>query len=175
MTEVATHEALMRRALGLARGALEARELPIAAVLASGDKVLAEAHNLVAGERDLLAHAEFRVLFQGKEVLRTLKLADRQQLALYATLEPCMMCFGALMNFNIGKLFYALESPGDGVMPIVEKWEKKSEQLQFYKAPAASAGLLREESAALFCEFSERFPDSRFANWTRQLGRVVGF
>ena len=87
MDDAATHETHMKRALALARTALEARELPVAAVLASGHEVLAEAHNRVAGERDLLAHAEFRVLLEAKGFLQNLKLLERQQLALYVTPE----------------------------------------------------------------------------------------
>ncbi len=165
----------MRRALELARTALELGELPIAAVLVSGDRVVEEAHNRVAGDRNLLAHAEFRVLSAAAPSICNLKRAARQEHCVYVTLEPCMMCFGLIMNLNLGRLVYGLESPGDGVMEIVQKWEKKSEQLSFYKAPETTPGFMRDEAAALFREFADRNPKSPFAQWTRQLGNLVRF
>ena len=113
----------MRRALDLARTALDQGELPIAAVLTLGDNVIEEGHNYVKGGANLLEHAEYRVLGAAAPRLRKVKILDRRRYCLYVTLEPCMMCFGAIMNLNLGRLVYALESPGDGVLPLVHQWE----------------------------------------------------
>lgn len=163
----------MQRALRLARTALEAGELPIAAVLADHDQLLAEAGNAVAGDKNLLAHAEFRTLTQFSDKMRGMKIAERKELCLYTTLEPCMMCFGMIMTLNIGKLIYALESPGDGVMPIVDSWQRKSDQLPQYRVPETFRGLFRDDSRALFREFATLHPTSRFARWARHLAAVT--
>jgi tRNA(Arg) A34 adenosine deaminase TadA len=163
----------MRRALELARAAIDAEELPIAAVLADGEKVLVESWNTVRSEKNLLGHAEFRALTQVMGKVSAKKLGARQRLSLYVTLEPCMMCFGMIMALNIGRLFFALESSGDGVMSIVDSWCRKSGQLPHYKPPETVPGLLRAESGALFKEFGERYPQSLFARWTRQLAAVT--
>jgi len=170
---VIDREAIMNHALDLARQALIKGELPIAAVLADGDAILYEGHNEIASTNDLDAHAEAGVVRGAKYLLRKMKLTERNRLTLYSTLEPCFMCCGIAMTFNLGTVCYALESPGDGVLPIIHAWEKKSEQLPFYRAPKIIGGVLRSESAALFYEFTLLYPDSRFAKWARQLSSVV--
>ncbi|MBI2787306.1 MAG: nucleoside deaminase [Elusimicrobia bacterium] len=172
--QIAIDAQFMRMALDIARRALEVGELPIAAILVLDEDVLAGAHNLVAGDNDRLAHSELLVLRAASPKLKAMKIIDRSRLALYSTLEPCMMCFGAIMNHNIGKVCYALESPGDGVLPLVLQWEKKSEQLPYYKTPAIVPGILRSESAGLFREFVRKHPKSRFAKWAHQLSTVLG-
>ncbi len=173
MTVTPTDERHMQRALQLARSALEIRELPIAAVLAAHDEVLTEAANAVASEKNLLAHAEFRALTQFRDTVPSMKIEARQRLTLYTTLEPCMMCFGMIMTLNIGRLIYALDSPGDGVMPIVGNWQRKSEQLPHYRVPETFSGLFRDESRDLFMEFASRYPSSRFGRWARHLAAIT--
>jgi hypothetical protein len=77
------------------------------------------------------------------------------------------------MTHNIGTVCYALESPGDGVLSILHAWEKKSEQLPFYRVPQIIGGVLRAESATLFRDFAQRHPNSRFAKWARQLYNLI--
>jgi tRNA(Arg) A34 adenosine deaminase TadA len=153
--------------------ALTKGELPIAAVLADGNAILYEGHNEIASTADLDAHAEAGVVRGAKPLLRGMKRIDRSRLTLYSTLEPCFMCCGIAMTYNIGTMCYALESPGDGVLPILHAWKKKSEQLPHYCAPEMIGGVLRAESAVLFGAFALRYPDSRFAKWTRQLYSLI--
>lgn len=166
------HEYYMRMALSEARVAFETKNLPIAAVIVFRGQILGKAYNRVVGDKNLLAHAEFRALNAAAETLNRMHIKDRGDTILYATLEPCMMCFGAIMNFNLGHICYALRSPGDGVLPIVHQWRRKSEQLPFYTVPSIIHDVLRDESAELLLEFSRRFPNSRFARWSTQLASL---
>lgn len=160
---------IMSRTIDLARQALTKGELPIAAVLADGDVILHEGHNEVTGTKYLTAHAETRVLHSAKDLLRGMKLVERNRLTLYSTLEPCLMCYGMAMTCNIGTVCFALESPGDGVLAIIHALKKESEQLSFYRAPKTIGGILRAESAALFRDFTLLYPGSPFAKWAHQL------
>ncbi len=167
------HGLYMARAIDLGRRALEQKELPVAAVLVAGEEIIGEAWNKVAGDHQLLAHAEFRLLTEASESLCRLRRRERQQLTVYVTLEPCIMCFGMIMCLNLGALVYALESPGDGVTSVVEQWQRKSEQLPFYRAPRTTGGVMREEAAALFREFASTYRTSPFAKWARQLSDIA--
>lgn len=164
---------MMSHAIELARKAMTNGELPIAAVLADGDAILHEGHNEISSTKYLAAHAETRVLDGAKDLLRRMKLKDRNRLTLYTTLEPCLMCCGTAMTYHIGTVCYALESPGDGVLAIIHTLKKKSEQLPFFRAPTIISGVLRAESAALFREFTLLHPSSIFAKWAHQLSNAV--
>lgn len=163
----------MRRALDLAKEALDQGELPIAAIIVIDDRIISQAHNQVKGRNDLLGHAEIlsiQVVIAGPTQYR---MEERKKMTLYSTLEPCMMCFGAIMAYNIGRLCYALRSPGDGVLPIVNQWERKSEQLPFYKVPDVFSGVLDKESAQLFKDFSELHPRHFLSKWANELSKVA--
>lgn len=161
----------MKTALSLAGRALEAGELPIAAVLVLDEHVVAEAYNRVRGDGDLLAHAELLTLRLAISELKKMKIDIRRRLVLYSTLEPCLMCFGAVMALNVGKVCFALESPGDGVLSIIRQWQEKSNQLPNYRVPEILPRVLSDESARLLREFGKRNPSSRFSLWTSQLSR----
>ena len=102
----------MRRTLALAEAALEDGELPIAALVVLGDRVLASATTAERREQRFLAHAEL-VALEAADRVRPFP-GDRRAATLYTNLEPCMMCLGAAMSFFCGEICYALESPTDG-------------------------------------------------------------
>ena len=156
-------------AINQGREALTRGELPIGAVLVLDAEVIAAGHNWVIGHGDLLAHAEMMVLSAAKSKLKALKIDARRRAVLYSTLEPCLMCCGAAMNLNLGSICYAHSSPGDGVMPHIEAWHKRANQLPQYRPPAVISGIRRKESRILFREFANSHPGSRFSTWTRQL------
>lgn len=137
-------------------------------------QVIAEHYNKV--QQKLLAHAELLTIQIADAMSPKLTMDQRQQLILYTTLEPCMMCFGAARNFNIGRLCYALESPGDGISPIVYQWERGSAHRphhRVYAVPEMTAGVCRAESARLFSVFADRYPDVITARWARHLAALA--
>jgi tRNA(adenine34) deaminase len=97
-------EAAMREALQQARLAGESGDVPVGAVVLHGDKVIASRHNERELTNDPTAHAEILALRDAAKVLGTWRLTE---CTLVVTLEPCVMCAGALMNARIGTLVYA--------------------------------------------------------------------
>ncbi len=103
----------MRRALLLAKAAAREGEVPIGAVLVKASAVLAEAHNRVEALGDPTAHAELLAL---KDALA--RGLDPRGATLFVSLEPCPMCYGALLEAGIGALYYAAENEKMGALSV---------------------------------------------------------
>jgi tRNA(adenine34) deaminase len=103
-------EAYLRRALQLAEQAARAGDVPIGAVLVSGDVVL-EAKNEKESRRDATAHAEMLLLREAAQRLGAWRLGDA---TLYVTKEPCLMCAGAMIAARIKRLVYGARDPKGG-------------------------------------------------------------
>lgn len=105
------HEHWMRHALTLAQRAWDEGEVPVGAVLVYQDKVIGEGWNRPIGRHDPTAHAEIMALRQGGMVLQNYRLIDT---TLYVTLEPCVMCAGAMIHSRIGQLVYGARDAKTG-------------------------------------------------------------
>lgn len=103
--------AFMRRALELARRATEEGEVPVGAVLVKDGAVVGEGRNRPIGARDPTAHAEIAALRAGAAALGNYRLVDT---TLYVTLEPCVMCAGAIVHARVGRLVYGAADPKTG-------------------------------------------------------------
>jgi tRNA(adenine34) deaminase len=97
------HEAFMREALALARQAAEAGEAPVGAVVVMGDVITGRGHNSPIGRRDPTAHAEILALREAAQAAGNYRL---EQATLYCTLEPCVMCAGALVTARVRTLVF---------------------------------------------------------------------
>jgi tRNA(adenine34) deaminase len=104
-------EAFMQMALDEAMVALEHGDVPIGAVLVRGDDVIAKAHNCRELRRDATAHAELDALRLGAQRLGDWRLVGCE---LYATLEPCPMCAGAIVAHRIERLVFGAWNPKSG-------------------------------------------------------------
>ncbi len=98
------HERLMRLALEEAAQALAEGEVPVGAVIARGDEVIARAHNRREQLQDPTAHAEVLAI---REAARRTGSRRLSGLTLYVTLEPCPMCAGAMVLSGLGRCYYA--------------------------------------------------------------------
>ncbi len=101
----------MRAALEEAGKALAAGEIPVGAVMVTGDMIIARAHNLTETLRDPTAHAEMQAVTSAADWLGGKYLAD---CTLYVTLEPCVMCAGALFWSRVGTVVYGCSDPKRG-------------------------------------------------------------
>jgi len=101
----------MRHALKLAQRAWDEGEVPVGAVLVQGDRVIGEGWNRPIGHHDPTAHAEIMALRQGGKVLENYRLVDT---TLYVTLEPCVMCAGAIVHSRIGRLVFGARDEKTG-------------------------------------------------------------
>jgi tRNA(adenine34) deaminase len=112
MSFSASDREFMRRALDLARQAAEVEdEVPVGAVLTRGGLVIGEGYNRTIGLADPTAHAEILALREGGARLGNYRLIDT---TLYVTLEPCLMCAGAIVHARIGRVVFAAFDPKTG-------------------------------------------------------------
>jgi tRNA(adenine34) deaminase len=105
--------AFMRRALAAAEEASSRGEVPVGAIVAVGDTVLAVAHNERETGNDPTAHAEVLALRRAAAALGSWRLTDAD---LFVTMEPCPMCAGALVNARIRRLYFGCDDPKAGAV-----------------------------------------------------------
>ena len=109
-------EIYMDIALEEARLALSEGEVPIGAVITRGKEILARAHNSPIALSDPSAHAEIMAMREAARILSNYRLVGT---TLYVTLEPCIMCAGAIVHARIGRLvFGARDAKGGGVASL---------------------------------------------------------
>jgi tRNA(adenine34) deaminase len=140
----------MRRALILAQRAAEDGEVPVGAVLVLGSEVIGEGWNQPIGRGDPTAHAEILALRAGARRLRNYRLAAT---TLYATLEPCSMCVGAVLNARVPRVvFGAWDSKAGACGSVIDlpREPRLTPGLDIF------GGVCSEESAALLRQFFER-------------------
>lgn len=104
-------EYYMRLALAEARLAASIGEIPVGAIIVCRDRILARTHNLTETLHDVTAHAEMQAITAACEVLGGKYLTD---CTLYVTLEPCVMCAGALGWSQISRIVYGASDPRRG-------------------------------------------------------------
>jgi len=147
MSDPATDERMMRRALQLAERAAEHGDVPIGAVIARGEEVLGEAGNERELRGDPTAHAEVLALRQASERLGGWRLLET---TIYVTLEPCPMCAGAITLARVPRLLYGAADPkGGAVGGVIDLFDAPVVNHR----PSVEAGLLAGESARLLADF----------------------
>ena len=109
--EIFTDEYFMKMALAEAEDALSEGEVPIGAVVVAGDRVIARGHNHTQTLNDVTAHAEMEAITAATNRLGAKYLTD---CTLYVTVEPCVMCAGAIAWAQLGTLVYAAPDPKRG-------------------------------------------------------------
>ena len=135
-------ERFMRMALDEARRAAQEDEVPIGAVIVAGGQVVAKAHNLTERLNDVTAHAEMQAITSAATALGGKYLAD---CTLYVTVEPCLMCAGALAWAQIGRIVYGAPDAKRGFSLQAPACLHPRTQLQ--------SGLLATECAQLVTDF----------------------
>ena len=135
-------EYFMKLALQEAEKAAQAGEVPVGAVIASGEQLLARCHNSTEMLHDVTAHAEILAITAASQFLGSKYLAD---CTLYVTLEPCIMCAGALRWAQIGRVVYATSDDKAGFMRYGKELLHPKTQLEM--------GIMMEESSKLLKSF----------------------
>ena len=103
----------MKEALMEAKKALEKGEVPIGAIVVLGEDIIGRGYNQSITKNDPTAHAEIMALRDASINLKNYRLKDT---LVYSTLEPCLMCAGALVHARVKKLFYSASDPKSGVI-----------------------------------------------------------
>lgn len=110
-----TDEYYMKLALQEARVSADEGEIPVGALIVCKDHILARTHNLTETLHDVTAHAEMQAITAAAETLGGKYLTD---CTLYVTLEPCVMCAGALGWSQISRIVYGADDPRRGFSRI---------------------------------------------------------
>ncbi len=139
--------AWMARALEMARAAGAAGEVPVGAVVVRNGRFLAEAHNRTVSDADPTAHAEVLALRKAAGRLGDWRVLDA---TLYATLEPCALCAGAVVLSRVPRLVYAAPDPKAGMAGSLEDLVRDP---RLNHRVELTRGVLEAESAELLREF----------------------
>ena len=135
-------EYFMKLALQEAQRAAESGEVPIGAVIVSGDQLLARCHNSTELLNDVTAHAEILAITAASQYLGSKYLMD---CTIYVSLEPCIMCAGALRWSQIGRVVYATADDKAGFMRYGKELLHPRTQVEM--------GIMMDESAELLKSF----------------------
>ena len=135
----------MRMALAEARRAYEADEVPIGAVIVSRGQVIARGHNLTETLTDVTAHAEMQAITSATNMLGGKYLVD---CTLYVTVEPCLMCAGALGWSQISRVVYGAADDKRGYHTFCSN--------PFHRKTVVQGGVLADECAAIMTDLFKK-------------------
>lgn len=143
----ALDEMFMREALILAERAMCLGEVPVGAVLTKNGEIIADGHNQPLGACDPTAHAELVALRKAGQLLNNYRLVDCE---LYVTIEPCVMCVGALLHARIKRLVFGAAEPRSGA---VQSHLKLLDKSHFNHTIEWRGGVLAADCGALMQRF----------------------
>jgi len=141
----------MQEALSEARGAANAGEVPIGAVLVYEGRIISRSGNRTIRDCDPTAHAEVIVL---REAARTLGNYRLSGATLYVTIEPCSMCAGAMIQARVPRLVYGADDPKGGAVRTC--FQVLSEARLNHQVEVTSGVLATECAAVIQSFFTER-------------------
>lgn len=133
----------MRQALMQAQKAYDEDEVPVGAVVVMHNKMIAKGHNQVQLLKDVTAHAEILAITSACEAMQEKYLPEA---TLYVTVEPCLMCAGALYWNKIGHIVF-------GAYDEKNSYRRVTEKNPFHPSTTIVGGILQEECAALMQAF----------------------
>ena len=131
----------MKFALKEAERAAVQNEIPVGAIVVVEDKIIARAHNLTQRLNDVTAHAEMQAITSAANYLNGKYLVG---CTLYVTLEPCVMCAGALIWSQLNRLVYGASDPKKGFL---------QSGIQLHPKTAVTSGVLKNDSKDLLDNF----------------------
>ena len=137
-----TDERYMRMALVEAQKALEADEIPVGCVIVCDDQIIGRGHNLTETLQDVTAHAEIQAITAAAQTLGAKYLTE---CTLYVTLEPCVMCAGAIGWAQLSRVVYGASDEKRGFQTYAPK--------ALHPKCKVERGVLEEECAQLLKEF----------------------
>lgn len=137
----------MREALQLAQTAALQQEVPVGAIVVADDQIVGSGHNRPIAMRDPSAHAEMLALRQAAQQLNNYRLP---QVTLYVTLEPCLMCLGAMLHARIQRLVFGAPDAKTGA--VISLFQVLHEPQLNHKITYTS-GILADECGTILSEF----------------------
>lgn len=137
----------MKLALKQAKKAYKEDEVPIGCVIVFNNEVIAKAHNKKEKKNCAINHAEIEAISRATKALNSWHLDGCE---MYVTLEPCMMCTGAIINSRIKKVYYGTKDPKGGSL---ESNIKLIDIKNLNHYPELESGILEEECASILKKF----------------------
>lgn len=137
-------EYFMRKALDEAQKAFDADEIPVGAVVVANDQIIARAHNFTEKLNDVTAHAEMQAITSAADFLGGKYLKG---CTMYITLEPCVMCAGALYWSQIDKIVFAASDEKRGASTVGDLYHPKTKIV---------SGVLESEGRELMLKFFQK-------------------
>jgi len=144
---VADEQTFMQAALEQARAALAAGEVPVGAVVVKAGEIIGRGYNAPISRHDPAGHAEIMALRDAALRLGNYRLPDCE---LYVTLEPCVMCAGAMLHARIARLVYGAPDPKTGACGSVIDLFAES---RLNHHATVTTGVMAEECAMLLRDF----------------------
>lgn len=141
----------MKRALDQAQKAFDIGEVPVGAVLTLDGEIITESHNKPISTSDPSSHAEINVIREAAKFLKNYRL---QNTTLYVTLEPCMMCCGALIHARIENLVFSATDSKSGA--VVSRANLLDSDFINHKVNYSQGTMAKESSDLLKRFFSQR-------------------
>lgn len=135
----------MRQALLEAERAAERDEVPVGAIVVCKDRIIGRGHNLTEALNDVTAHAEMQAITAAAGTLGAKYLTD---CTLYVTVEPCVMCAGAIAWSQLGRLVFGAEDPKRGY----QRYASDS----LHPKTVVAKGVLAEECSQLMKKFFQK-------------------
>ena len=140
----------MREAIKEAKKAELIDEVPIGCVIVKDDKVIARGHNVRETKKTPLGHAEIIAIDKASKKLGAWRLQDCD---IYITLEPCIMCAGAIIQSRIRHMYYGAKDPkGGAIESSINVLEAKS----INHHPEITSGILEEECSNIISQYFKR-------------------
>lgn len=143
--ELYSDEYFMREALKEAQKAFELDEVPVGAIIVADNRIIARGHNLTEQLNDVTAHAEMQSITSAANYIGGKYLID---CTLYVTLEPCVMCAGALYWSHITKVVYGASDDKKGFTKITEPL--------LHPKTVVTKGVLAEDCSKLLKDFFQK-------------------
>lgn len=131
----------MQQAIDQAQLAEQYDEVPIGAVIVYKGELIANGRNQTIGSTDATAHAEIQAIRQASKFLNNHRLTD---CTLYVTLEPCLMCFGAIVQSRVSRLVYAAS---DNRFSVILPLDKLRDSISTNHWPHITAGVMQEAAS----------------------------
>ncbi len=142
-----TDDDYMKIALEEAQKALEKDEVPVGAVVVLSGRIIGRAHNMPISLHDPSAHAEMLALRQAAETLGNYRLTGAE---LYVTLEPCIMCAGAIIQARLARVIFGAFDPKYGA--VASLYQVLTDQRLNHQV-AVTQGILKEECGEIISRF----------------------
>lgn len=138
----------MKKCIELAKQSEQNCEIPVGAILVYEDKIISRSHNLTISNNDPTAHAEINVIQSACKTFKNYRLTGS---ILYVTLEPCIMCLGAICEARIESVIFGAYS--NSTKNIDEKFNNLKKEFNLDHSPKFIGGVLSDECALIVKNF----------------------